>query len=90
MANTPPLAGAARFTDEELLSLYLSLSPPSREKVFISTAQAARITGVSLRTIQLWTECGTVRAISIGRRYRIVLESLREHLERQMNKRNGQ
>jgi hypothetical protein len=39
-----------------------------------------------MRTIQLWIECGTVRAIIVGRKYRIVLDSLRAHLERQMNR----
>ena len=39
-----------------------------------------------MRTIQLWIESGAVRAIVIGRKYRIVLESLRAHLESQMNK----
>jgi excisionase family DNA binding protein len=87
MIDTASPARIARFTDEELLNLYLSLTPAPREKIFISTAQAAKITGVSMRTIQLWIECGTVRAISIGKRYRIVLESLKEHLGRQMNKR---
>ncbi|MEA2563465.1 MAG: hypothetical protein QOH06_4969 [Acidobacteriota bacterium] len=74
-------------TDAELLSLYLSLSPASREKIFVNTAQAATITGVSIRTIQLWIECGTVRAIIVGSKYRVVLQSLRAHLELQMKKR---
>jgi len=86
MSDTASPARITRFTDEELLCLYISLTPAPREKIFINTAQAAKITGVSMRTIQLWIECGTVRAIIIGKRYRIVLESLREHLGRQMNK----
>jgi len=84
-------AGAPRrigeLTDAELLSLYLSLSPAPRRKIFLSTAQAAAVTGVSMRTIQLWIECGTVRAIVIGRKYKVIFESLREHLEKQMEKR---
>jgi excisionase family DNA binding protein len=75
------------LTDTELLNLYLSLSPGSREAVFVSTARAAEITGISMRAIQLWIESGAVRAIAIGRKYRIVLESLREHLRSQMEKR---
>lgn len=87
MTDTASPVRMASLTDAELLSLYLSLSSASREKVFANTAQAAKITGVSMRTIQLWIECGTVRAIVVGSKYRIVLESLRAHLELQMNKR---
>ena len=86
MTGTALPTRIAHFTDAELLSLYLSLSPEAREKTFVNTAQAAKITGVSMRTIQLWIECGTVRAIIVGRKYRIVLGSLRAHLEAQMSK----
>ncbi len=54
--------------------------------VFINTAQAAEITGLSMRTIQLWIESGVVRAIVIGRKYKVVVESLKEHLESQISK----
>jgi len=74
------------LTDVELLGLYLSLSPTSRAEIFVGSAEAAKITGVSVRTIQLWIECGAVRAIVIGRKYKIVLDSLRAHLERQLSK----
>jgi excisionase family DNA binding protein len=84
MTDTASPTRIANLTDAELLSLYLSLPPASREKAFINTAHAAEITGVSMRTIQLWIEGGAVRAITIGRKYRIVLESLRAHLESQM------
>jgi excisionase family DNA binding protein len=86
MTEKASLARITSLTDTELLSLYLSLSPASRAKTFVNTAQAAKITGVSIRTIQLWIECGALRAIVVGRKYRIVLESLRAHLESQMNK----
>lgn len=78
------------LTDVELLGLYLSLPPSSRAKIFVGSAEAAKITGVSVRTIQLWIECGAVRAIVIGRKYRIVLESLRGHLKMQMESRHEQ
>jgi len=77
----------ADLSDTKLLELYLSLPPTAREKVFVDTCQAARLTGVSMRTIQLWIESGAVRAIAIGRRYRVVLDSLKVHLKRQMHKR---
>jgi excisionase family DNA binding protein len=85
MIDTASRAGTDNLNDAELLNLYLSLPPAPREKVFVSTARAAEITGLSMRTIQLWVESGAVRAILIGRKYRIVLESLKAHLERQMN-----
>jgi excisionase family DNA binding protein len=87
MPDTVAPAEISHLTEEELLSLYLSLSPALREQAFIGTAQAAEITGVSMRTIQLWIESGAVRAIVIGRKYRVVLESLKAHLEGQINKR---
>lgn len=86
MTDTASSAGIVNLTGSELLSLYISLPSESREKIFINTAQAAEITGVSMRTIQLWIESGAVRAIVIGRKYRIVLESLRAHLESQLDK----
>ena len=79
----------ANLPDAELLNLYLSLSPASRELVFIDTSYAAKMTGLSMRTIQLWIEGGAVRAIVIGRKYRIVLESLKTHLKNQMNGTTG-
>ena len=87
MPDTASPAEITHLTDAELLDLYLSLTSSLREKTFLSTAQAADITGVSMRTIQLWIESGAIRAIVIGRKYRIVLESLKEHLESQINKR---
>lgn len=86
MTNTVSPAEITNLTDAELLSLYLSLPPTPREKAFINTAQAAEITGLSMRTIQLWIETGAIRALVIGRKYKIVLDSLRAHLESQMNK----
>ena len=87
MTDTVSLARISSLTDTELLSLYLSLPPAPRDMAFISTAQAAGITGVSMRTIQLWIESGGVRAIVVGRNYRIVQESLKAYLESQMDKR---
>lgn len=75
------------LSDTDLLTLYLSLPPESREKAFINTAEAAKLTGVSIRTIQLWIESGAVRALVIGSKYKIVIPSLRAHLERKMNRR---
>ena len=86
-SDTASSVEVVRLSDIQLLDLYLSLSPAARDRMFVDTAQAAGATGVSMRTIQLWIESGAVRAIAIGRKYRIVLESLRAHLKSQMNKR---
>lgn len=77
----------SELTDEELLELYLSLPPKRRSESFIDTAQAAAITGVSVRSIQLWIETGAIRAIAVGKKYRVVFDSLRAHLRDQMKKR---
>jgi len=73
--------------EEELLELYLSLPKKQREERFINTAHAAELTGLAVRTIQFWIENGTVRAVPIGKKYRVDLISLREHLKRQVEKR---
>lgn len=76
------------LSDAELLTLYLSLPPGSRDKAFLNTTEAAKLTGVSVRTIQLWIETGAIRALIIGRKYKVVLLSLRAHLERKMIRRD--
>lgn len=86
MTDTASTVRLASLSDAELLSLYLSSSPEAREEIFVNTASAAKITGVSIRTIQFWIECGAVRALLIGSKYRVLLESLRAHLELQMYK----
>jgi excisionase family DNA binding protein len=74
-------------TDEELLELYLTLPRKKREERFISTAQTAELTGLSVRTIQFWIESGLVRAVSVGKKYRVDTDSLREYLSWQIGKR---
>lgn len=85
---SPPIL-LSNFTDEELLELYLSLPPKRRGESFIETAHAAEITGVSVRSIQLWIESGAVRAIAVGGKYRIVLDSLKAYLRERINKRQS-
>jgi excisionase family DNA binding protein len=84
-SSVPP----PNLTDEELLELYLSLPPKRRGENFIDTAHAAKITGVSVRSIQFWIESGAVRAIAVGGKYRVVLDSLKAYLKAQMNKRQN-
>ncbi|PYP89991.1 MAG: hypothetical protein DMF61_01970 [Blastocatellia bacterium AA13] len=68
-------------TDEELLDLYLRLPKKERDRRFVNTAKAAEICGMAQRTVQYWIEIGLVRAIPIGKRYRICTESLYAHLK---------
>lgn len=89
MSHPSLAAMPSNLTDEELLELYLSLPPKPRAERFIDTAHAAEMTGVSVRSIQLWIESGAVRAIAVGGKYRVVLDSLKEYLKGQMNKRQG-
>ncbi len=65
----------------DLLDMYLTLPHKQREQRFADTASAARITGLTQRTIQLWIEFGAIRAIPIGRKYKIDLESLKSYLK---------
>lgn len=66
---------------EELLEIYLTLPFKQREQRFADTASAAKITGLTQRTIQLWIEFGAIRAVPIGRKYKIDLVSLRAYLK---------
>ena len=66
---------------KDLLEIYLTLPHKQREQRFADTASAAKITGLTQRTIQLWIEFGTIRAIPIGRKYKIDLESLIAYLK---------
>ncbi|HEU0049922.1 MAG TPA: helix-turn-helix domain-containing protein [Nitrososphaera sp.] len=65
----------------DLLDVYLTLPHKQREQSFADTASAARITGLTQRTIQLWIEFGAIRAIPIGCKYKIDLESLKAYLK---------
>lgn len=69
------------LTDEELLDFYLDLPGKEREGLFADTARAAEIVGISQRTIQLWIEIGLIRAIQLGGKYKICLNSLRDFLK---------
>jgi excisionase family DNA binding protein len=72
--------------EDNLLDLYLSLTCKERDARFVCTMRAAEISGLSVRTIQFWIECGYVQALFIGRKYRVDLDSLRQYLRAQMQK----
>jgi excisionase family DNA binding protein len=68
-------------TDEQLLEVYLDLPKKERENRFADTAHAAEMVGLSQRTIQLWIEIGLIRAILLGGKYMICLNSLKDYLK---------
>lgn len=65
---------------EDLLSLYLSLPEEKRQQKFADTSEAARMVGLSRRTIQMWIEVGLIEAVKIGRKYQVSLDSVRSYL----------
>jgi excisionase family DNA binding protein len=81
--------GPIELDGELLLEYYLSLPKNRRDQEFAETARAAEIAELSQRTIQLWIEMGSIQAIFIGGKYKILLESmktyLKTHLERDGN-----
>lgn len=76
--NTPALS------DEQLLDFYLGLPSKERDGMFADTARAAEIVGLSQRTIQLWIEIGLIRALLLGGKYKICLQSLKNYLRSRM------
>ena len=79
--TTSVTAGSNDSEGKDLLEMYLTLPHKQREQRFADTASAAKITGLTQRTIQLWIEFGAIRAIPIGRKYKIDLESLKAYLK---------
>ncbi len=73
---------------EELLERYLALPKNQRELEFPSTMSAAKLTGLSRRTIQFWVEIGAVKAIFVGRKCRVNLSSLKTYLKSRIDGQN--
>lgn len=67
---------------DELLPLYFEMPEEERRKLFADTARTAEIFGVSQRTIQFWIESGWIRAITIGKKYQVYLNSVKEYISR--------
>lgn len=74
---------------QDLLKMYLDLPKKERSNLFADTARAAELTDLSQRTIQFWIETGSIRAVPIGKKYQVYLESLRAYLEKQAKKAAG-
>ena len=69
--------------ERDLLEDWLSMSREGREQKFASTARAAEIAGVSQRTVQFWIESGHLISIRIGKKHKIYLPSLINHISPQ-------
>lgn len=69
--------------EERLLREYLGLPVQEKKDRFLTTAEAAELTGVARRTVQWWIESGNVDAIRVGRTYRLCLRSLEKWLLQQ-------
>lgn len=69
------------YTNEELLNLYLSLPKDARVKRFADTAQTAELIGMSQRTVQFWAEIGTIRAVRVGGKLKVDLDSVTTYLK---------
>lgn len=65
-----------------LLAEYLGLEPPLRNRRFVATRRAAVFAGVAQRTVQAWIEFGVIRAVRVGRNYKVDVDSLVAYLER--------
>jgi excisionase family DNA binding protein len=78
MAEVSKVGG---YTNEDLWRVYLSLPVNQREQEFLSTARAANRVGVSSRTIQLWIEGGKIKAIAVGKKYKVHYASLLAYIE---------
>ena len=69
-----------RNSERDLLKLFLSL--PKRERLlrFADTARTAEMVGMSRRTIQLWIEIGQIKAVRVGSRYQVLVDSVHGYL----------
>jgi len=74
---------------EGLLEQYLSLPEDQRKQMFPTTERAAELTGMSRRTIQFWIENGDIKAMFVGKNYRVEFDSLMTFLKRRVNGRNN-
>jgi len=54
--------------------------PDKRKQLFVDTAAAAQIAGVSRRTVQDWINSGKLTSLRIGKKYQVLLDSLLKYL----------
>ncbi len=71
-----------KSADDVLVQRWFSLSEKERGEHFIESNTASRLAAVSQRTIRAWIEYGHIRAIRIGKKYQIELESIKQFIIR--------
>lgn len=76
-----PIAPTPDWGDSDLLDLFLDLGREERRLQFADTAQTAELVGVSRRTIQQWIDAGLIRAVAVGHKYQVQLDSVRSYLK---------
>src|SRR5262245_14163766 len=74
---------------EELLHLYLSMPKELRDKRFADTAHTAEFIGMSQRTVLFWIETGAIRAILIGGKFKVDLDSVATYLKKNALNKNA-
>jgi excisionase family DNA binding protein len=72
--------GSRQLEAPDTVDLFWSLSPLERERQFVTTSEAAHQIGISRRTLQNWVQLGEVRAIKVGKNYRVLLASVKARL----------
>jgi excisionase family DNA binding protein len=77
------------YTDDQLLDAYLTMPTKQRDRRFVDTASAAEMAGISQRTIELWIEAGDLRAVLIGKKYKVSIDSLVIYLKKQVGKKTS-
>jgi len=59
-----------------------------RDKRFADTARTAELVGMSKRTVLSWIETGSIRAIPIGGKFKVDLDSVTSYLTKNIAKKN--
>ena len=78
--DTSALSLPLRNSERDLIKLFLSLPRPERLLRFADTARTAEMLGMSRRTIQLWIETGQIKAVRIGSKYQVLVDSVHGYL----------
>lgn len=70
----------AEEAQDELLQKFLETPVKERPKYFADTSTVANLVGRSSRTIELWISQGYIRAVRIGGKYEVLLQSVHDYL----------
>lgn len=80
---SPPAAAhaLAESDPEKLLALYCKLSDDQRKRRFAGTACVAEKYDVSQRTVQHWISNGLIKAVLVGGKYKVDLQSVETYIQ---------